>query len=324
MKRKNQKIILRMENLSVNFPMEESEVLAVRDVTLAVDEGSCLGLVGESGCGKSVTAFSIMRLVQPPGKIRGGKILYKNRDLLALPEEEMRKIRSSEIAMIFQEPMTSLNPVLKIGFQILEPLMIHLGMDRKTALDASEDLLRQVGIPDPGKRIHSYPHELSGGMRQRVMIAMALAASPSLLIADEPTTALDVTIQAQILELLLDQQKKRDMSLVLITHDLGIVANVADFIAIMYAGEIFETGSVRRIFSSPLHPYTVGLFNAIPRIGDRKKKLNPIPGMVPTITEKPSSCIFYPRCALRAEECMQGPVALTEKKPGQWVRCIRV
>jgi oligopeptide/dipeptide ABC transporter ATP-binding protein len=226
--------------------------------------------------------------------------------------------------MIFQEPMSSLNPVFRIGYQISESLRLHLGMGASQAAKRAVELLSEVGIPDPSSRYDAYPHELSGGMRQRVMIAMALSASPNMLIADEPTTALDVTIQSQILDLLLEIQERTRMSMLLITHDLGIVANIADRVAIMYAGEIVETGTVKQIFDSPLHPYTVGLFKAIPRIGGNEKKLTPIPGTVPAITEPPKECVFYPRCYLRADECLDGAIPLVRKGKDRFIRCIRV
>jgi oligopeptide/dipeptide ABC transporter ATP-binding protein len=316
------KSLLQINNLNVVFSSNEMNNYAVRDVSLEINEGDTLGLVGESGCGKSVTAFSILRLINPPGRIESGEIFYKGRDLLKTGEEEMRSVRGREISIIFQEPMTSLNPVFRIGFQISEAVRLHLKKDKKESREYTLDLLKSVGIPNPVKRYNSYPHELSGGMRQRVMIAMALSADPSMLIADEPTTALDVTIQAQILDLLLDIQKERSMSLLLITHDLGIVANTSDNIAIMYAGEIVEYGSVFQIFNSPLHPYTAGLFEAIPRIGENRDRLNTIPGMVPVISKKPEGCVFYPRCHKRIAECMHGPVPLFEKDGSHQVRCI--
>ena len=315
---------LEVRNLSVSFAQPGRSLLAVRDVSFTLARGTTLGLVGESGCGKSVTAYSIMRLVPPPGSITGGQISFSGRDLLSIGEEEMRSVRGREIAMIFQEPMTSLNPVFRIGYQIAESLRRQVRAGGKNVREQAVSLLSQVGIPNPTARYYSYPHELSGGMRQRVMIAMALAASPSMLIADEPTTALDVTIQSQILDLLLQLQQQRKMSMLLITHDLGIVANTADRVAIMYAGEIVETGSTRQIFASPLHPYTAGLFKAIPTIGSGNRRLVPIPGAVPSITGRPGECVFYPRCFLRADECRRDAVPLIQKGKGRQVRCIRV
>ncbi|MDY6935777.1 MAG: ABC transporter ATP-binding protein [Spirochaetota bacterium] len=316
--------ILDINDLSVRFSLADSAIFAVRDLSLSLEKGETLGLVGESGCGKSVTAYSILRLVSPPGEIVSGRIFYDARDILSINEGEMRKIRGREISIIFQEPMTSLNPVFKIGFQISETVKLHLKKNGNEAKELSIDLLRQVGIPDPEKRYNSYPHELSGGMRQRVMIAIALSAYPSILIADEPTTALDVTVQAQILDLLLRIQKEKDMTLLVISHDLGVVANVADKIAIMYAGEIVEYGSVKDIFNNPLHPYTLGLFQAIPKIGEDRKRLTTIPGIVPTITNRPQGCVFHPRCPKSADECMEDAVPLIEKGERHQVRCIRI
>jgi len=315
---------LAVKNLSVSFRMPEATVLAVRDVSFSLENGRTLGLVGESGCGKSVTAYSILRLIAPPGRISSGAIEFKGTDLLPLHEEQMRRIRGREISMIFQEPMSSLNPVFRVGYQLSEAITLHLGKKRREARALSIELLERVGIPDAHKRYDSYPPELSGGMRQRVMIAMALSTSPSLLIADEPTTALDVTIQAQILDLLLALQRERNMSMLLITHDLGIVANIADSVAIMYAGEIMETGTVREIFNAPLHPYTKGLFQAIPMIGGKKRRLHTIPGFVPTITEPPAGCIFALRCPKRIDDCLAGRIPLEKKRAGHAARCIRV
>ncbi len=315
--------LLQVRNLGVTFHLSEREVMAVRDVSFSLARGETLGLVGESGCGKSVTAFSILRLVSPPGEIISGEVIYGGRNIVAMTSEEVRSIRGKDIAMIFQEPMTSLNPVFSIGFQISESIMLHSGAAKKDARDLTIEMLGLVGIPNAEKRFDSYPHEFSGGMRQRVMIAMALSASPSVLIADEPTTALDVTIQAQILALLLEIQQKKNMSLLLITHDLGIVANIADNIAIMYAGEIVETGKTGDIFSNPGHPYTRGLFEAIPRVGETRDRLRTIPGIVPTISSIPQGCVFYPRCHLRTEECLSDAVVLREISPGHSVRCIK-
>jgi peptide/nickel transport system ATP-binding protein len=315
--------LLTMNNLRVNFTLTDQIIYAVNGMSLSLDHGKTLGLVGESGCGKSVTAFSILRLIYPPGRIESGEIIYNGRDILTLDEEEFRKIRGKEISMIFQEPMTSLNPVFKIGYQISETIRLHLKKDKEEAQDLTIDLLKQVGIPNAAARYNSYPHELSGGMRQRVMIAIALSAVPSILIADEPTTALDVTIQAQILDLLLKIQSEKNMSLLLISHNLGIVANVADDIAIMYAGEIVEQGNIKQIFNNPLHPYTLGLFEAIPQIGQDLEKLKTIPGVVPTITEKIRGCSFYPRCFKRIDDCVEKPIPLFNKGESHLVRCIR-
>lgn len=314
--------ILSVRNLRIEFESTGATVFAVRGVSFDLRKGRTLGMVGESGCGKSVTAYSVLRLIQPPGKITGGEINYRGADILRMNPEDVRAIRGREIAMIFQEPMISLNPVFTIGFQISEAVMLRHGKDKKESRGIAVEMLTRVGIPDAEKRYRSYPHELSGGMRQRVMIAIALAASPSILIADEPTTALDVTIQAQILDLLMNIQRERDMSMLLITHDLGIVANTADDIAIMYAGEIVESGTVPQIFNAPMHPYTIGLFEAIPRIGESARRLRTIPGMVPSLTSEPQGCVFYPRCFRRADECRENPIPLVEKN-SHLVRCVR-
>ncbi|MCL1911206.1 MAG: ABC transporter ATP-binding protein [Leptospirales bacterium] len=312
--------MLNVNDLTVSFHLADATVRAVRGVSFSIKEGETLGLVGESGCGKSVSAFSILRLT--PGET-GGEIIYNGRDLLSLSETEMRKIRGSEISMIFQEPMISLNPVLTVGFQVSEPFITHLGLSKKEALERSAEMLRLVGISDPEKRCRSYPHEFSGGMRQRVMIAMALAASPSLLIADEPTTALDVTIQAQILELLAELQRERKMSMLLITHDLGVVSNIADDIAIMYAGEIVEYGPASDIMSAPSHPYTIGLLEAMPRIDRASDRLTAIPGSVPSPVSLPQGCAFYPRCGMASDECKAASVPLQELSDGRKTRCLK-
>ena len=316
--------ILRVQNLGVKFRGDGADVLAVRNASFEIPEGKTLGLVGESGCGKSVTALSILRLVPPAGTISGGEVLYRGKNLLAMSVDDICAVRGKEIAMIFQEPISALNPVFTIGYQVAESVKKHFGASGKEARDRTVELLQKVGIPNPGRRFHSYPHEFSGGMRQRAMIAMALAASPSVLIADEPTTALDVTIQSQILDLLLSIQESQKMSLLLITHNLGIVANLADHIAIMYAGEIVESGKIKDIFSGPSHPYTRGLFEAIPKIGAMKKKLAAIPGTVPTLTAEPSGCVFHPRCPMGIPECMEKPVEMVNAGRGHYARCIRV
>jgi len=299
-------------------------VRAIDGVSFEIGEGKTLGLVGESGCGKSVTSLSIMRLIQsPPGKIVGGEIFYRGRDLLRLNNEAMRRIRGNEISMIFQEPMTSLNPVFTVGNQIGEAIKLHQGLGKRETRQKTIDMLRLVKIADPESRVDSYPHQLSGGMRQRVMIAMALSCNPSLLIADEPTTALDVTIQAQILELMKElQQKIGGMALLLITHDLGVVSEQADNVAIMYAGKIVERSSTRAIFNRPFHPYTVGLLNSLPGIGGlKKKRLDAIPGMVPSPLHLPSGCRFRDRCPRAQEICAQTEPPLEEKEPGHTVAC---
>ncbi|MBI3062408.1 MAG: ABC transporter ATP-binding protein [Deltaproteobacteria bacterium] len=315
--------LIEVKNLHTSFFTPDGEVKAVDGVSLEIEEGKTLGLVGESGCGKSVTALSIMRLVpSPPGKVVGGEILYRGRDLLKLDGEAMRKIRGNEISMIFQEPMTSLNPVFTIGNQIGEAIRLHQGLGRKETREKTIEMLRLVKIADPEQRIDDYPHQLSGGMRQRVMIAMALSCNPSLLIADEPTTALDVTIQAQILELMKELQQKLGMSLLLITHDLGVVAEQADEVAIMYAGKVVERAKAKEIFDRPLHPYTVGLLNSLPGAGNHKKKrLDAIPGMVPSPLELPGGCRFRDRCPKAAGICAEAEPPLEEKGKEHSVAC---
>ena len=316
--------LLQVRNLQTSFFTPEGEVRAIDGVSFEIREGKTLGLVGESGCGKSVTSLSIMRLIpSPPGKIVGGEILYRGRDLLKLSNEEMRKIRGNEISMIFQEPMTSLNPVFTVGNQIGEAIKLHQGLGKKETRAKTIEMLRLVKIADPESRADAYPHQLSGGMRQRVMIAMALSCNPSLLIADEPTTALDVTIQAQILELMKElQQKIGGMALLLITHDLGVVAEQADEVAIMYAGKIVERSNTRAIFNHPFHPYTVGLLNSLPgATGQKKKRLDAIPGVVPNPLNLPSGCRFRDRCPRAADLCAQTEPELLENEAGHTVAC---
>jgi len=315
--------LIEIKNLRTSFFTPEGEVQAVDGVSFEVEEGKTLGLVGESGCGKSVTALSIMRLIpSPPGKIVGGEMLYRGQDLLKLDGEAMRKIRGNEISMIFQEPMTSLNPVFTIGNQIGEAIRLHQKLGRRETREKTIEMLRLVQIADPETRIDDYPHQLSGGMRQRVMIAMALSCNPSLLIADEPTTALDVTIQAQILELIKELQERLGMSLLLITHDLGVVAEQTDEVAIMYAGKIVERARAKAIFDRPLHPYTVGLLNSLPGMGGKKKKrLDAIPGIVPSPLELPSGCRFRDRCPKAAGICAEAEPELVENDNGHLVAC---
>jgi oligopeptide/dipeptide ABC transporter ATP-binding protein len=315
--------LIQVKNLQTSFFTPEGEVRAIDGVSFEIGEGKTLGLVGESGCGKSVTSLSIMRLISsPPGKIVGGEILYRGRDLLKLKNEEMRKIRGNEISMIFQEPMTSLNPVFTVGNQIGEAIRLHQGLGKKQTREKTIEMLRLVKIGDPESRVDAYPHQLSGGMRQRVMIAMALSCNPSLLIADEPTTALDVTIQAQILELMKELQQKIGMALLLITHDLGVVAEQADQVAIMYAGKIVERASAQAIFARPFHPYTVGLLNSLPGTGDKKKKrLDAIPGMVPSPLHLPSGCRFRDRCPKASGLCAEAEPQLVEKEKNHLVAC---
>jgi len=315
-------ILLEVRDLHVHFFTESGAVRAVDGVTFQVERGRTLGLVGESGCGKSVTALSILGLVPRPGRIVGGSVKLEGRDLLALGEREMRGVRGSRIAMIFQEPMTSLNPVYAVGSQISEAIRAHRRVSKGEARDRAIDLLRRVKIPVPERRAREYPHQMSGGMRQRVMIAMALAASPSLLIADEPTTALDVTIQAQIMDLLQELQAELGMSILLITHNLALVAEVADDIAVMYASKIVEQGPAREVFTSPLHPYTHGLLHSIPRPGmSRKEKLRVIPGAVPNPLAFPSGCKFHPRCPAREGLCESSEPELLEARPGRAAAC---
>jgi oligopeptide/dipeptide ABC transporter ATP-binding protein len=315
--------LIQVKNLQTSFFTPEGEVRAIDGVSFEIGESKTLGLVGESGCGKSVTSLSIMRLIpSPPGKIVGGEIQYRGRDLLKLSKEEMRKIRGNEISMIFQEPMTSLNPVFTVGNQIGEAIRLHQGLGKKETRQKTIDMLRLVKIADPESRVDSYPHQLSGGMRQRVMIAMALSCNPSLLIADEPTTALDVTIQAQILELMKELQGKIGMALLLITHDLGVVAEQADDVAIMYAGKIVERAATRAIFARPLHPYTRGLLNSLPGTGAKKKKrLDAIPGVVPSPLHLPSGCRFRDRCPNAEAVCADAEPQLVEKETGHWAAC---
>jgi oligopeptide/dipeptide ABC transporter ATP-binding protein len=296
--------ILKINDLKVYFDTDDGLIKAVDGVDLEIKKGTTLGLVGESGCGKSVTCLAIPRLIpSPPGLIAGGEILYKGQNLLELTEKEMEGIRGNDISMIFQEPMTSLNPVFTIGDQIKEAIMLHQKKDQNEAKELTIQMLDKVGIPSPEIRINDYPHQMSGGMKQRVMIAMALSCNPELLIADEPTTALDVTIQAQILDLMQSLQNESGMSILLVTHDLGVVANIADHVAIMYASRIAEYGTVEDIFGNPRHPYTLGLFTSVPVIGGTKDDLYVIPGNVPNPLAFPEGCKLWPRCLFAQEIC---------------------
>ena len=316
--------LLEVKDLKTYFYTDSGVAKAVDGVTFSLDKGKTLGIVGESGCGKSVTSLSIMRLVDPAtGRNEGGSIVFDGQDLLTLPEKEMRKLRGNRISMIFQEPMTSLNPVFTIGDQISESLKLHKGLDKKAARDRAIELLELVGIPEAGKRVDEYPHQLSGGMRQRVMIAMALSGDPELLIADEPTTALDVTIQAQILQLLNDLQEKLHMSIIIITHDLGVIAEMADEVAVMYAGDIVEKAPTRALFDDPKHPYTIGLMNSIPDINDHVSRLRTLEGLVPSLYDMPSGCRFAPRCQFCCPECEAHRINLTTLPDGRQVRCRR-
>jgi oligopeptide/dipeptide ABC transporter ATP-binding protein len=298
--------LLDVVDLQTHFLTRGGVVRAVDGVSWDVAEGETVALVGESGCGKSVSALSIMRLVAAPaGRIVGGRILFKGRDLLSLDEEAMRRVRGREIAMIFQEPMTSLNPVLTIGRQMTEGLETHLNMTPTVARGRAAELLSMVGIPDPARRLAQYPHQFSGGMRQRMMIAMALACEPSLVLADEPTTALDVTIQAQILELMKSLSRRLGVAMLMITHNLGVVARYADRVNVMYAGKIIERGSAREIYANPRHPYTLGLLRSVPRLDEpRRARLDPIEGQPPDLSRLPGGCAFAPRCAFRVERCV--------------------
>jgi len=310
--------LLKVKELRTYFFTRRGVVKAVDGVDLSLEEGRTLGLVGESGCGKSVTALSLLRLVpRPRGRIVGGEIRYQGRNLLDLPEEEMRRIRGGEIGMVFQEPMTSLNPVFSIGDQLMEAITVHHRMSRREARERALELLSAVGFPDPALRLKNYPHQLSGGMRQRVMIAIALAGEPRVLIADEPTTALDVTIQAQILDLIQRLKEERGLSVIFITHNLGIVASFADEVAVMYAGRIVERAGVEAIFHQPLHPYTRGLLESVPR--PSSDHLHPIPGSVPT--EEVPGCPFHPRCREAMEVCRDTLPPLLPLPEGREVRC---
>ena len=314
--------LLEIKQLTSAFLFEGKPVPVVTDVSITVEEGEILGLVGESGSGKSVTAKNVMRLLPtPPASVLSGEILFKGRDILKLSEKEMRSVRGNEISMIFQEPMTSLNPVYTCGNQIMEAVMLHQHVDKKTARAKAEEMLKLVGMSMPEERLKNYPHELSGGMRQRVMIAMALCSNPSLLIADEPTTALDPTIQAQILELIGELQKKLGMSVLYITHDLGVVAELCHRVVVMYAGMVLEVAQTEDLFSKPAHPYTQGLMKAMPRMNSGGERLNSIEGVVPHITEMPKGCHFHPRCPYATELCRQSCPPMTDLGNGHQVRC---
>jgi oligopeptide transport system ATP-binding protein len=315
--------LVEIRNLRTHFYTEDGVVPAVDGVSLYVRRGETLGVVGESGCGKSVTSLSVMRLIpNPPGKIVEGEIIFEGQDLLKLSEPQMRKIRGNDISMIFQEPMTSLNPVYTIGDQISEAVQLHQGLNYKEATGKAVEMLRLVGIPLPERRVKEYPHQLSGGMRQRVMIAMALSCNPKLLIADEPTTALDVTIQAQILELMKKLKKELGMAIMLITHDLGVVAEMAERVVVMYGGKVVEEGDVVAIYQTPLHPYTEGLLRSIPRLDtDTEAKLHVIDGVVPNPLHLPVGCRFSPRCPYVLDKCKESQPPLEQVAPGRLVAC---
>ncbi|MEJ2470710.1 MAG: ABC transporter ATP-binding protein [Desulfuromonadales bacterium] len=313
--------LLKVSNLQTFFFTSEGLVKAIAGIDFSIARGETLALVGESGCGKSMTALSLLRLVPEPGRIVDGEILFDGLDLLHMPESEIRRVRGNDIGMIFQEPMTSLNPVFRIGDQVIETLQLHRGYEKAKAKRIAADLLHDVGIPAAEQRLRDYPHQLSGGMRQRVMIAMALACNPRLLIADEPTTALDVTIQAQIMALLERIRQERDMATLLISHDLGVVAENADRVAIMYAGLILETAPVKEIYSDPRHPYTRGLLECIPKIGAKRQRLIPIEGTVPKPGVKIEGCSYLDRCPASFAPCRGQVPPLTEVQPDHWVRC---
>jgi len=319
--------LLSIKDLSVCFNTDKGEVRAVSGVSCIIDKGKTVALVGESGCGKSVTSLAVLQLLPvPPAEIKSGEILYNGKDLLSMPVSEIRKLRGKDIAMIFQEPMTSLNPVYTVGEQIAEAILTHFSISPDEAMARAVEMIGSVGISDPARRAGEYPHQMSGGMRQRIMIAMALSCNPRLLIADEPTTALDVTIQAQILELLRDLQAESGMSILLITHDLGVVAENADYVVVMYASKVVETGSVTEIFDNPKHPYTLGLLRPLPRLGSNRKRLDTIPGIVPNPLEFPTGCKFHPRCDLCGDDkrCRETEPPLRELSGARAVACWKV
>jgi len=314
--------ILQVRNLRTDFFTDDGVVHAVRDVSFDLNPGETLGIVGESGCGKSVTALSILRLVQPPGKVAGGEVLFRGQDLLKLSEEDIRELRGQDIAMIFQDPLSSLNPVLKVGFQVEEGILAHHKQPRSSVRSRVVSLLEQVRIPAARSRVNDYPHQFSGGMRQRVMIAMGLSNAPAVLIADEPTTALDVTVQAQILELLRDLNRELGTSIMLITHNLGVVAGLCQRVIVMYAGQIVEEGPVEQIFEHPQHPYTWSLLRAVPRIdSNRHERLRSIEGLPPDLIQPPPGCAFHPRCPFRIEKCFRDSPPLTGVGPRQRAAC---
>lgn len=318
----NKDKLIEVKNLKTYFYTEEGVSKAVDGVDFEIYPGETLGIVGESGCGKSVTSLSIMRLIpEPPGKIVDGEILFEGKDLTKLSQEEMRRLRGNEISMIFQEPMTSLNPVFTVGDQISEAILLHKNVSKKEAMEQSVEMLRKVGIPLPEQRVNEYPHQLSGGMRQRVMIAMALSCNPKLLIADEPTTALDVTIQAQILDLMNELKEKFDMSIMMITHDLGVIAEISDRVAVMYAGKVVEYTDVHTLFADPKHPYTWGLMKSIPRLDQEVERLEAIPGIVPSSLDFPEGCKYNTRCPLADEKCLAEEPPIEEVEEGHKVRC---
>lgn len=316
------KDLVEIKNLKTYFYTEDGVIKAVDDVSFKIKEGETLCVVGESGCGKSITAMSLMRLIpNPPGKIEGGEIIFDGQKVLEIDEEEMRHIRGNKISVIFQEPMTSLNPVFTIGEQIMEAIILHQKLNEADAKKKAVEMLKLVGIPRADEIVDSYPHELSGGMRQRAMIAMAMSCNPKLLIADEPTTALDVTIQAQILDLMRDIKKKLNSSIMMITHDLGVVAEMADYVVVMYAGKVVEEASVLEIYKNPKHPYTIGLLESKPGINQTKDRLTTIPGQVPNPLNMPQGCYFHPRCSKAMDICKQKQPHICEMENGHKIAC---
>ncbi len=314
--------LLKVNELKTYFYSDDGISRAVDGVSFQVDAGKTLGIVGESGCGKTVSCLSILKLIPiPPGKIEGGQALFSGMDLLNTSESELRKVRGNDIAMIFQEPMTSLNPVFTCGNQVMEAVRLHQNLSKSDARKSALDMFEKVGIPDPERRLGEYPHQLSGGLRQRVMIAMALVCKPKLLICDEPTTALDVTIQAQILALLKKLQKEMGMSIIMITHDLGVIAQMTEWVVVMYAGKIVESGDVRSIFHNPQHPYTIGLQKAIPRLGQKSERLNQIEGVVPSPLNFADGCRFHPRCPIADSKCVSKEPMLNSQSSGIKVAC---
>lgn len=316
--------LLEVNDLATYFFTADGVVKAVDGISYHVDEGESIAIVGESGCGKSVSALSVMRLVSAPGRTVHGEVLFEGQDILGLADSQMRHIRGNRIAMVFQEPMTSLNPVLTIGYQLQETLKLHLGMNNDEALGRAAELLKLVGIPDSDRRLKDYPHQFSGGMRQRVMIALALSCNPRIIIADEPTTALDVTIQAQVLEVMKGLADEFGTALIMITHNLGVVARYAERVIVMYAGRIIEEGSAEQIYGNPRHPYTLGLLKSVPRLDEvRKAKLDPIEGLPPLLVDLPVACNFAPRCKFAIDKCLQGVPQLEQVEEGHMSACFR-
>ncbi len=317
----NRDIVVSVRNLETTFHTKVGPIKAVNGVSYDIARGETLGIVGESGCGKSVTSYSLMQLIEHPGEISGGEVILGGQDLLKLSENEMQEMRGGKMAMIFQEPMTALNPVLTVGYQMNEQIIKHMKVDEKEARERAIEMLKLVGIPSPEQRYENYPHQLSGGMRQRAMIAMALSCNPEFLIADEPTTALDVTIQAQILELIQSLQERFNMTVQFITHDLGVISEIADRVMVMYAGTTCEMAETQKLLTSPLHPYTAALIRSIPKFGSRVEKLETIEGSVPSLFELPKGCPFQNRCPNVSDKCKESKPPLEEKRPGHQVAC---